>query len=124
MNYKIYHNPRCAKSREGLDFLQEHVTSPQDIEIQLYLKEPILSVTLLQEIVSSLHKDQSILDMVRTTEKIWKDNDKALYKENKLTTLAILEAIVAHPKLLQRPIVLTPTQSLVARPKEKILEIL
>jgi len=116
--YTIYHNPRCKKSREGLVFLQQQVDASQ-IDIKLYLKEPTLTVELIQYLQDQL-LDEDKMNLVRQTEKIWKEN----YKEKDLTNKEVLKAIVENPQLLQRPIISNGTSSVIARPKEEILKLI
>lgn len=111
---KIYHNPRCKKSREGLAILEE---SGKDFKIIKYLDE----VPSKDEIKSIL--DQlgiSPIDLVRTQEKIWKEN----YKGKTLTNSELIEALHEHPKLIERPIVINNNKAVIGRPPENIKEIL
>ncbi|MBZ9651197.1 arsenate reductase (glutaredoxin) [Psychroflexus montanilacus] len=111
---KIYHNPRCKKSREGLAILEE---SGKDFKIIKYLDE----VPSKDEIKSIL--DQlgiSPIDLVRTQEKIWKES----YKGKTLTNSELIEALHEHPKLIERPIVINNNKAVIGRPPENIKEIL
>lgn len=111
---KIYHNPRCKKSREGLAILE---ASGKDFKIIKYLDE----VPSKDEIKSIL--DQlgiSPIDLVRTQEKIWKEN----YKGKTLANSELIEALHEHPKLIERPIVINNNKAVIGRPPENIKEIL
>ena len=110
----IYHNPRCSKSRQGLTILEN---SGKDFEVVKYLDEP-LSKEKLEEILNLLNI--SPLDLVRKNEAAWKEN----YKGKNLTNTAILEAMVSHPKLIERPIVVNGKKAVIGRPPESIMDIL
>ena len=107
---KIYHNPRCGKSREGLAILEN---SGKEFEVVKYL-ETIPSVKELTEIIHLLNSTP--IQLVRKTEKIWKDN----YKGKELSDADIIEALIAHPKLIERPIVINKEKAVIGRPPEKI----
>lgn len=107
---QIYHNPRCKKSREGLQFLEE---SEIDFEIIKYLDQPPST----QELTSILDKlDLEPIELVRTNEKIWKDN----YKAKSLSNDQIIEAMIKNPKLIERPIVINGDKAAIGRPLENI----
>lgn len=111
---KIYHNPKCSKSREGLCALQD---MNQEVEIINYINNP-LTVSELKNILALL-KIQPI-ELVRVKEPIWKDN----FKDKNLTNDQIIEAMAAYPKLIERPIVINGNKAVIARPIEKIDEII
>ncbi|WP_422859764.1 arsenate reductase (glutaredoxin) [Flagellimonas sp. S174] len=111
---KIYHNPRCRKSREGLVFLQE---SGLDFEEVRYLDNPI-NKEELTAIIKKLGFNP--IDLVRKSESIWKEK----FKGKSLTDDEIVNAMVQHPKLIERPIIIKNDKAVVARPVEKIREIL
>ena len=110
MNVKIYHNPRCSKSRQALHLLEDRFSK---IQIIKYLDER-LSVAELISLVNKLNI--SPIELVRKNEKIWKD----LFKGKPLTDQQVIEAMQQYPKLIERPIVLIEDQSLIARPIEKL----
>jgi arsenate reductase len=111
---KIYHNPRCTKSREGLLELE---ALNQPIEIIKYLDNPISK----EELIDILKKlNYKPIDLIRKNESIWKEQ----YKDKKLTDDAIINAMIEHPKLIERPIIINGNKAVVARPKDKIKEIL
>jgi len=111
---KIYHNPRCAKSREGLKYLEEKA---YDIEIKKYLVEGITE-TELQEIIDKTGK--SPFDFVRTQEKEYKEN----YKGKNLSDKEWIKILVENPKLLQRPIVVNGNKAVLANPPENVESII
>lgn len=111
---QIYHNPRCKKSREGLAILE---ASGKEFEVINYLKNTP-SKASLKEIVSLLKVP--IIDLVRQNEAVW----KAKYKGKTLSEDAILEALILHPKLIERPLVVHKNKAVIGRPPEKINSII
>ena len=111
---KIYHNPRCSKSREGLCTLQD---LKQPVEIINYIENP-LTFDELQEIIRLLNIKP--IELVRTKEAIWKEQ----FKDKELTDEEIITAMVENPKLIERPIVINGNKAVIARPSEKINEVL
>lgn len=111
---KIYHNPRCSKSRLGLAALE---ASGKEFEIIKYLEDELSSKTL-GYIISKLGIKP--IDLVRKNEAIWKSD----YKGKTLTDQELIEAMVKHPKLIERPIVINGDKAVIGRPTEAILEII
>ncbi|EDM44809.1 arsenate reductase [unidentified eubacterium SCB49] len=121
----IYHNPRCSKSRECLLILEETVANPETaaalknahIETVKYIDSPLDFDTL-----SSIIKKLGItpLELVRKNEAIWKEN----YKGKTLSDKEILTAMIEHPKLMERPIVVNGDKAIIGRPPSRVLEIL
>lgn len=110
----IYHNPRCSKSRQTLALLEEREL---EVSIVPYLESPP-SARELVAIVRML--GVTAADIVRTGEDEYKDSGlTAESSEND-----ILDAVVATPKLMQRPIVVCGDQARIGRPPESVLEIL
>lgn len=96
------------KSREALAEIE---SSGKKFKVIEYLKEPLTS----KEIKSLLDLlDIKAADLIRTTESIWKEH----YKGKKMTEAALIKAMVEHPKLIQRPIVVKGKKAVIARPKE------
>ncbi len=110
----IYHNPRCSKSRQGLALLEE---SRKEFEIIKYLEDK-LSIKKLEDIITKL--DINPIDLVRKNEAIWKSD----YRGKTLSDKEIIDAMVANPKLIERPIVINGTKAVVGRPPETILNII
>jgi arsenate reductase len=110
----IYHNPRCRKSREGLSLLEE---SGKTFEIIKYLDD-LLDKEALTEIISKLGIKP--IDLIRENETIWKSD----YKNKELSDAQIINAMVEHPKLIERPIVVNSNKAVIGRPKELILDII
>ncbi len=110
----LYHNPRCSKSRATLALLEEKGIEPQ---IRRYLDEPLNE----QEIRTLLSKlNVSPIDMMRTKEAEFKE--QGLSKDSDDETL--IAAMVATPKLVERPIAETDSAAAIGRPPENVLEIL
>ncbi|WP_211825758.1 arsenate reductase (glutaredoxin) [Kistimonas asteriae] len=111
----IYHNPRCSKSRQTLQLLEEQGINP---DIVLYLETPPDRDTL-KAIISKL--GIPIRELLRTGEQEYKDNT---LKNPALDDEALLDAMVRWPKLIQRPIVVKGNNARIGRPPEAVLEIL
>ncbi|GEC79139.1 arsenate reductase (glutaredoxin) [Flavobacterium aquatile] len=110
----IYHNPRCGKSRDCLAFLE---TSDKKFEIIKYLETP-LSLNELKEIIRKLNINP--IELIRKNETIWKEN----FKGKELTDSEIIQSMVDYPILIERPIVVYNDKAIIARPLEKINEII
>ena len=110
---KIYHNPRCRKSREGLAILEE---SGQDFEIVKYLDTPP-SYLELAAILGKLNLKP--IELVRKNEAIWKEQ----FKGKELSDEEIIQAMVDHPILIERPIVVKNNEAVLGRPPENISEL-
>ena len=113
MTVKIYHNPMCSKSRQVVALVKSKTS---DFEIIEYLKNPLKfeEITLL---LSQLNIKP--LELIRIQESIWKEN----YKGIQMNDDQIINAIVNHPKLMERPIVTTNKKAILGRPPENILEL-
>lgn len=107
---KIYHNPRCRKSREGLTILQE---AQVEFDVIEYLKNPV-SNEELKDILKKL--GIPAIDLVRKNEAIWKEK----FKNKNLSESEVIEAMVAFPKLIERPIVIKGDKAVIGRPPENI----
>ena len=108
---KIYHNPRCRKSRETLALLVQNGTEPEIIE---YLKTP-LDRTEIQELLMMLKMTAE--QLVRKEEKIYKE----LYRGKDLTEEEYIGLLCKHPILIQRPIIVKDNMAVVGRPPINIL---
>ena len=110
----LYHNPRCKKSREALQLLND---ANEPIEIILYLKDTP-SITTLKEVITSLNI--APITLVRKNEALWKE----LYQDMSLTDEEIIKAMHKHPKLIERPIAIKNKNGVIGRPPERVLELL
>jgi arsenate reductase len=109
---KIYHNNRCSKSRQCLALI------PQDgVEIIDYINNPLTKAEL-RDLIKKI--GITPMELVRKGEAIWKEN----YKGKDLSDRQIIDAMVANPKLIERPIVETEDSAVVCRPPELVLEML
>jgi arsenate reductase len=115
MQVKIYHNPRCSKSRQTMQLLQEHDIEPEVVE---YLNNPP-DKTTLRKILKQL--DLSPRDLMRSKENEYKDNH---LDDPSLTDDQLIDAMLKYPKLIERPIVITDKGAAIGRPPEKVLEVL
>lgn len=112
---QILHNPRCSKSRQTLALLEEKGIEPEIIK---YLDTPPTAAEL-KEILQKLKL--SARDLLRKGE----DDYKALnLADTSLTEDQLIEAMVSHPKLIERPIVIKDGQAKIGRPPESVLDIL
>ena len=114
MSIIIYHNPRWGKSRNSVRILEENNINYEVVE---YLKKP-LKFDELKNILTIL--DLKPIDIIRKSESEYKDNNIGAIKDDN----KILEAILKHPKILQRPIILNGEKGVIGRPPESILSIL
>lgn len=111
---KIYHNPRCSKSRQGLQILEE---AKVPFEIIKYLDYPP-TIDELTKLVKKL--GISPIQLIRKGEAVWKEN----YKGKALTDTEIIEAMATHPKLIERPIVIDGNKAVIGRPPVLIKDLL
>jgi len=111
---KIYHNPRCTKSRQGLQLLE---ASGKPFEIIKYLEE-IPTKEELRKIISYLAISPE--ELVRKNEAIWKEQ----YRGKSLSDEEIIEAMISYPKLIERPIIINNDKAVIGRPTEVIHTIL
>lgn len=111
----LYHNPRCSKSRAALALLEAAGVQPR---VRLYLQDPP-TLAELQTLVQALGTGARAL--LRSSETPYQalglDDPACSDKE-------LLQAIVAHPILLQRPLALAGNRAVVGRPPETVLELL
>lgn len=110
----LYHNPRCRKSRETLALLQEKGFEPT---IREYLKD-VPNVTELESVLNKL--DMSAEQLLRKGEAVYKES----YKGKSLSELEWIKAMVQHPKLIERPILIVDDKAAIGRPPTQVLNIL
>lgn len=111
---EIYHNPRCSKSRQGLAILED---SNKAFDVVKYLDD-VPDEKTIKAVISKLGIKP--MELVRKNEAIWKSD----YKGKTLSDTQIIEAMVKHPKLIERPIVINGDKAVVGRPPESILTII
>lgn len=112
---KIYHNPRCSKSRDTLSLLKSNGIEP---EVVLYLETPPDAQTIRQ-LLKMLNMG-SARDLMRQKEDLYKSLNLA---DPQLSEEALIQAMVENPKLIERPIVVSHGQARIGRPPEQVLEI-
>ncbi len=114
-NITIYHNPRCSKSRQTLQLLRERGVEPT---VVAYLEKPPAAAEL-RKILGLLKKKPR--EIIRKSE----DPYRHLGLDNPKTSDAtLIKAMVKHPILIERPIVVSGAKAVIARPPETVLEIL
>ncbi len=112
--FRIYHNPRCRKSREGLAILEE---SGEPFQVVKYLENPPHYLEMAA-IVGKLHVPA--IDLIRKNESIWKEK----FKGKEMTDKEVIQAMVDYPILIERPIIVHDNKAVIGRPPEKIKNIL
>jgi arsenate reductase len=110
----IYHNPRCSKSREGLQLLE---LQDKPFTTVKYLNEP-LNREELTEIIKKLNIKP--IELVRQKEEVWVKN----YKGRDLPDGKVIDIMLQHPNLIERPIVVNGDKAVIARPAKRINEII
>ncbi len=115
MSVKIYHNPRCSKSRQTLQLLKDNNIEPEVVE---YLKAPPTREDL-ERILDMLGLEPRKL--MRRKEKEYKELGLA---DPGLSRDQLIDAMIEHPRLIERPIVIKDGKATIGRPPEKVLEIL
>lgn len=112
---RLFHNPRCSKSRGALELLREHGIEP---DIVAYLDTPP-TVEQLRDLLSLL--GISARELLRTGE----DDYAALgLADTSLPEQTLLEAMASHPRLIERPIFIYRSRAMIGRPPERVLELL
>lgn len=115
MPIEIYHNPRCSKSRQTLELLREKGIEP---EIHEYLKVPPNKATL-ERLLEMLGLEPR--DLMRKKENEYKE---AGLDNPDLTRDQLVQAMIDHPRLIERPIVISGDKAALGRPPESVLDIL
>ena len=115
MSVEIYHNPRCSKSRQTLQLLQENGIEP---DITEYLKTPPGRAELV-DILQMLNTEPR--ELMRRKEQEYKE---AGLDNPDLTRDQLIQAMIDHPRLIERPIVISNGKAALGRPPEQVLDIL
>ena len=111
---KIYHNPRCRKSREGIKYLE---SKKINFEVIDYIKNNLSS----EQIRNILKKLQlKPIELVRKNETIWKEK----YKGKDFTDEQLIKIMSNEPKLIERPIIVSEKLAVIGRPAENIDKLL
>ena len=111
----LYYNPRCSKSRAALELLKANDREPEIIE---YLVTPPSRETL-ESLLDMLGMEPR--DLIRTHEKEYQE---AGLDNPELTRANLVAAMIRHPRLIERPIVVKDGKAAIGRPPEKVLDIL
>lgn len=114
MNLKIYHNPRCRKSREALQYLEE---TKQSFDIINYIDKR-LSKAEIEQLLKELGYQPE--ELIRKNEAIWKEQ----YKGKDLSVDELVSSLSENPKLIERPIISNGKSAVIARPLEKLIDFL
>ena len=115
MSVTIYHNPRCSKSRQTLELIQAQGLEPRIIE---YLKTPPNAEELGHILVLLGCGPRDVMRNNETEYKQQQLDDPSLSREQ------LINAMIQHPILIQRPIVLANGKAVIGRPPELVLDIL
>ena len=113
MSVTIYHNPRCSKSRQTLELIREKGIEPQIVE---YLETPP-SAAELKDILFKLGKTAA--EIVRTKEAKEEGIDVSALDNDTL-----IEALAAHPRAIERPIVVKDTKAVMGRPPQNVIDLI
>ena len=116
MKAKIYHNPRCSKSRQALELLEHHGVQIEEIR---YLDTPP-SKAQLKALLQAL--DLSAQHILRFTEA--RAKQLGLSRDDKRTQAQWLELLSQNPELIERPIIVVGNKAVVGRPPENVLQLL
>ena len=111
----LFHNPRCSKSRQALQLLQDNGIDPN---IRLYLENPPSRdelITLLAQLGIAPRA------LMRKGEAEFKDNN---LKDDSLSDEALIDAMLQFPKLIERPIAIAADKAVIGRPPENVLDLL
>jgi arsenate reductase len=110
----LFHNPRCRKSREGLALIEQ---SGKAFKVLKYLENP----PNFEELTTLITKLQlKPIALVRQKERIWIEH----FKGKTLTDVDVIKPLVAHPILIERPIIIEGNKAIIGRPIEKIIRFL
>lgn len=110
----LWHNPRCSKSRATLALLSKHGVTP---EVVLYLETPP-TADQIRQVLKRLGK--TAIELVRTGENAFSDMN--LSKAS--TEESLIEAMVANPILIERPVVISKDRAALGRPPENVLSLI
>ncbi|MDB2437466.1 arsenate reductase (glutaredoxin) [Hellea sp.] len=111
MSLKIYHNPRCSKSRQTLKLIED---AGETVETVLYLDEPLSEADIGALLAKLGFKEAR--QMMRRGEAIYKE----LNLKDESDEKALIRAMAKHPKLIERPIVVKGNRAIMGRPPENV----
>ena len=110
----ILHNPRCGKSRTGLQLLYQ---LQEEVVVRRYLDEPLSKVEII-DLLQKLNKKP--IEIIRTQEKIWKDK----FAKKTFSNSELISILAEHPILIERPILIRNEKAVMGRPPENILQLI
>lgn len=113
MTLTIWHNPRCAKSRQVLDLMRCRGVEPEVVE---YLKKPP-SQSELRRVIGLLGVKPR--ELMRTSESAYRERGLADVKNDE----ELIEAMAHDPILIERPVIISNDRAVIGRPAEKVLEL-
>ncbi len=113
MEFVIYHNPKCSKSRQALSILE---SKGAKVTIKLYLEDP-LNENQIETLLKKLRI--SARDLIRRSEDDFRRSDLSLNSEEHL----LLSFMANHPRIIERPIVVCGERAVLGRPPENVLEL-
>lgn len=111
MALKIYHNPRCSKSRQTLKLIED---AGEAVETVFYLVEPLGEAEIVELLIKLGFKEAR--QLMRKGEAIYKE----LHLKDETDEKALIAAMAAHPKLIERPIVVKGSRAILGRPPENV----
>ena len=111
----LFHNPRCSKSRQALNLLEQE---KENFEVFMYL-DGKLEKKILEEIIQKL--SISPRDLLRTGESAYKENN---LKDTNISDEEIIDLMIKYPKLIERPIYVKGSKAIIGRPPEDVLKII
>jgi len=114
-NITIYHNPRCSKSRQTLEILNQNGHEPDVVK---YLQSPP-DIKLIKHVLTLLNL--SPRDLMRKKEAEYKDNNMS---DPSLSDDQLIELMHKFPKVIERPIVVNKNKAVIGRPPETVLDII
>ncbi|MFT5164582.1 MAG: arsenate reductase [Alteromonadaceae bacterium] len=114
MAITIYHNPRCSKSRQTLQLLQDNNI---DAAVVQYLNEP-LSAEQINTLLGQLN--MTARQLMRVKDALYKELN---LKDDSLSEDQLIQAIADNPKLMERPVVVNGDAAKIGRPPEQVLEL-
>ncbi|MCL4170269.1 UNVERIFIED_CONTAM: hypothetical protein GTU68_008178 [Idotea baltica] len=113
MKVEVYHNPRCSKSRQAVNYLKEE---GHEVEIIEYLKE-VPTRPELEMLFAKLNLRPH--DIIRTGEQVYKER----FKGKNFNDDEWIDILMEYPKLIERPIVIRGNKAVVGRPIERVIEL-
>ena len=112
---KIYHNPRCSKSRKTLEIIESTGAMPEVIK---YLETPP-TVSEIKSVLALLNLKPR--ELMRKGESEYTDNN---FSDDSLSDDELIQLMIKYPKVIERPIVLSNGKAVIGRPPESVMDII